>query len=56
MELSEEESFQIEKNRVARILQSQKGPVEIEQMVEEYNQCYKPALQNLKIWFYQTSW
>ena len=51
MELSEEESFEIEKNRVARILQSQKGPVEIEQMVEEYNQSYKPALQKWKSHF-----
>ena len=51
MELPEEESFEIEKNRVARILQSQKGPVEIEQMVEEYNQSYKPALQKWKLHF-----
>ena len=41
----------LKKNRVARILQSQKGSVEVEQMVEQYNQSYKPALQKWKSHF-----
>lgn len=51
MELFEEESFGNEKNHVSRILQSKEGPVEIEQMVEEYNQSYKPVLQKWKSHF-----
>ena len=40
MELSIDEKYEVEKNRVVKILQSKEGPVELEELVEEYKKTF----------------
>lgn len=44
MELSVDEKYEVEKNRVVKILQSKEGPVELEELVEEYKKTFKSEL------------
>ena len=47
MELSEEELYQIERSRVIKTLQSKEEAVELQALVDEYNEKFKP---DLKMW------
>ena len=51
MELSVDEKYEVEKNRVVKILQSKEGPVELEELVEEYKKTFKSELGVWKLHF-----
>ncbi|KAL9977839.1 hypothetical protein ACROYT_G015291 [Oculina patagonica] len=49
MELFADEKYEVEKNRVVMILQSKEGPVELEELVEEYKKmgCGAENVKNI---------
>ena len=47
MELTEDESYELEKNRVLKILQSREGPLEIAELVQQYKDDFKA---DLRVW------
>ena len=51
MELSIDEKYEVEKNCVLKILQSKEGPVELEELVEEYKKTFKSELGAWKLHF-----
>ena len=51
MELSVDEKYEVEKNRVVKILQSKEGPLELEEHVEEYKKTFKSELGTWKLHF-----
>ena len=51
MELSQEEKYEVERNRVVKILQSKEGPIELQELQEEYKNTFKSELGTWKTHF-----
>ena len=51
MELSGEEKYEVARNHVVKILQSKEGPLEMQELQEEYKNTFKSELGTWKIHF-----
>ena len=51
MELSGEEKYEVARNHVVKILQSKEGPLEMQELQEEYKNTFKSELATWKIHF-----